>query len=71
MGVTMGRVPDVGHGCGRIAIRVAKLNPGYSIDGIDLSKSMLSLAARNAREQGVGDRIPFSPGPSASPQSHL
>ena len=54
MGVATGRVLDVGTGPGRIAIRVAKLNPGYSIDGIDLSKSMLALAERNARDQGVG-----------------
>lgn len=62
MGVAAGRVLDVGTGPGRIAIRIAKLNPALSIDAIDLSDSMLSLAERNAREQGVGDRIHFSRG---------
>lgn len=62
MGVATGRVLDVGTGPGRIAIRIAKLNPAFSIDAIDLSKSMLSLAEQNAREQGIGDRIRFSLG---------
>ncbi len=62
MGVSTGRVLDVGTGPGRIAIRIANLNPAFSIDAIDLSKSMLSLAERNAREQGIGDRIRFSLG---------
>jgi ubiquinone/menaquinone biosynthesis C-methylase UbiE len=62
MGVATGRVLDVGTGPGRIAIRIAKLNPGLSIDAIDLSKNMLSLAERNAREERVGDRIHFSVG---------
>ena len=62
MGTASGRVLDVGTGPGRIAIRMAKLNPGLSIDAMDLSKNMLSLAERNAREQGVGDRIRFSLG---------
>jgi len=62
MGVTTGKVLDVGTGPGRIAIRIAKLNPAFSIDAIDLSKSMLSLAEQNAREQGIGDRIRFSLG---------
>jgi ubiquinone/menaquinone biosynthesis C-methylase UbiE len=59
MGTLTGKVLDVGTGPGRIAIRMAKLNPGFSIDAMDLSKNMLSLAERNAREQGVGDRVRF------------
>ena len=62
MGVAEGRVLDVGTGPGRIAIRIAKLNSRLAIDAIDLSASMLALAERNAREQGVGDRILFSRG---------
>ena len=62
MGVAAGRVLDVGTGPGRIAIRIAKLNPRLSIDAIDLSKNMLALAEQNAREQRVGDRIHFSRG---------
>ncbi len=62
MGVATGKVLDVGTGPGRIAIRIAKLNPKFSIDAIDLSKTMLTLAEQNAREQRVGDRIRFSLG---------
>lgn len=68
MGVREGRVLDVGTGSGRIAIRLAKLNPALAIDAIDLSRSMLDLARRNAVRAGVestrfsvGDakRIPY------------
>lgn len=62
MGVTQGRVLDVGAGPGRIAIRLARLNPRFSIDAIDLSRNMLALAARNAQEAGVGERIRCSIG---------
>jgi ubiquinone/menaquinone biosynthesis C-methylase UbiE len=62
MGVTTGRVLDVGTGPGRIAIRLAKLNPNLSIEAIDFSKNMLSMAERNARDEGVGERIRFSVG---------
>jgi len=53
MGVRRGRVLDVGTGSGRIAIRLARLNPALTIEGIDLSTSMLELATLNARRQGV------------------
>src|SRR5437867_1944455 len=53
MGVRQGRVLDVGTGSGRIAIRLAKLNPSLSIDGIDLSQSMLDLARTNAVREGI------------------
>jgi ubiquinone/menaquinone biosynthesis C-methylase UbiE len=71
MGVREGRVLDVGTGSGRIAIRLARLNPALAIEGIDLSRSMLDLAGLNARRAGVhnvqfsvGDakRIPFDDG---------
>lgn len=71
MGVREGRVLDVGTGSGRIAIRLAKLGSSLSIDGIDLSTSMLELARANAaRDQvtnvrfSVGDakRIPYDDG---------
>ena len=53
MGVSCGRVLDVGTGSGRLAIRLAKLNPELEIVGIDLSDSMLKLAERNAAREGV------------------
>jgi ubiquinone/menaquinone biosynthesis C-methylase UbiE len=71
MGVRQGRVLDVGTGSGRIAIRLARLNPALQIEGIDLSNSMLELARTNATRAGVanvhfslGDakQIPFADG---------
>ena len=55
MGVGKGRVLDVGTGSGRIAIRLARLNPALTIDAIDLSQSMLDLAVENARRAGVSN----------------
>jgi len=61
MGVSAGRVLDVGTGSGWIAIRLAKLNPDFAIDAIDLSHSMIELAKVNARREQVGN-IAFSIG---------
>jgi ubiquinone/menaquinone biosynthesis C-methylase UbiE len=55
MGVRRGRVLDVGTGAGRIAIRLARLNPDLDITGIDLSNSMLDLARRNAANAEVAN----------------
>jgi len=60
MGVIEGRVLDVGCGPGRISTRLAKLNPGFSIEGIDLSQSMLDLAVRTAASNGVSRNTNFS-----------
>jgi ubiquinone/menaquinone biosynthesis C-methylase UbiE len=61
MGVRRGRVLDVGTGSGRIAIRLAKLNPELAIEAIDLSRSMLDLARLNAAREGI-ENIRFSIG---------
>jgi ubiquinone/menaquinone biosynthesis C-methylase UbiE len=53
MGVRRGRVLDVGTGSGRIAVRLAKLNPDLMIEAIDLSRSMLDRANRHAAQKGV------------------
>jgi ubiquinone/menaquinone biosynthesis C-methylase UbiE len=68
MGVARGRVLDVGTGSGRIAIRLARMNPAFQIEAIDLSQSMLDLGRANAAREGItnltfamGDakRIPY------------
>jgi ubiquinone/menaquinone biosynthesis C-methylase UbiE len=53
---------DVGTGTGRIAIGVAKYNPDIKIIGVDLSETMLNVAEKNAREEGVNERIRFMKG---------
>ena len=62
MGVTEGRVLDVGCGPGRISVRLAKLNPRFKIDGIDLSKNMLRLAVQTAAREGVARNTNFTLG---------
>src|SRR5215475_9113742 len=61
MGVGRGRVLDVGTGSGRIAIRLARLNPALAIQGIDLSHSMIELARVNAAKAGLTN-VQFSVG---------
>lgn len=62
MGIDAGRVLDVGTGPGRIAIRLARLNPALVVEGIDLSRSMLALAEQNAERAGVSSRVRFTLG---------
>jgi ubiquinone/menaquinone biosynthesis C-methylase UbiE len=62
MGVAEGRVLDVGCGPGRISVRLAKLNPRFKIDGIDLSKNMLRLAVQTAAREGVAQNTNFTLG---------
>lgn len=61
MGVRRGRVLDVGTGTGRLAIRLARLNPELLIDAVDLSSRMLELARTNAEREGL-QNIRFSSG---------
>jgi ubiquinone/menaquinone biosynthesis C-methylase UbiE len=59
------RVLEVAPGPGYFAIELARL--GYRVDGLDISKSFVEIAARNAREasvevafrQGNASRMPF------------
>jgi ubiquinone/menaquinone biosynthesis C-methylase UbiE len=61
-GIEKGRAIDVGTGPGIFPIFVTKAIPGIRFKGIDLSPIMVDLAKRNAREEGIADRIEFEAG---------
>ena len=51
------RIADVGTGSGVIAICAAKHLPGCRVTALDASPAALSIAAANAAEHGVANRI--------------
>ncbi|SEO67814.1 class I SAM-dependent methyltransferase [Aquisalimonas asiatica] len=60
IGVTGGRVLDVGCGPGDIPLRLARRFPGLRVDGLDGAEAMLALARDAlAREPAIGDRVRF------------
>jgi len=65
-GIEKGRAIDVGTGPGVFPIFVTKAIPEIRFKGIDLSQIMVDLAKRNAREEGMADRIEFEVGSAYS-----
>ena len=65
-GIEKGRAIDVGTGPGVIPIFMTKAIPGIRFKGIDLSPIMVDLGRRNARDEGVADRIEFEVGSAYS-----
>jgi len=65
-GIEKGSAIDVGTGPGVIPIFMTKAIPGIRFKGIDLSPIMVDLAKRNARDEGIGDRIEFGVGSAYS-----
>ncbi|UCH30037.1 MAG: peptide chain release factor N(5)-glutamine methyltransferase, partial [Myxococcales bacterium] len=53
------RVLDVGTGSGAIAVTIAAERPLAQVTATDNSEAALQVAADNARELGVGDRVSF------------
>ncbi len=53
------RIVDVGTGSGAIAIALAVHLPNAEITALDISSDALAVAAANAHEHAVGDRIRF------------
>jgi release factor glutamine methyltransferase len=53
------RVLEIGHGCGAVAIALAKELEGAQIVATDVSPGAHALAVENASAHGVGERIRF------------
>lgn len=60
-----GTVLEVGPGPGYVAIELARLLPEARIFGLDISATMVEIAARNAGEHGVEGRVTFQQGNAA------
>lgn len=50
---------DIGTGSGCIAISLAHYNKNALVRGIDISKSALEVAKKNAKDLGVSERVTF------------
>lgn len=60
--IQAGRVLEIGPGPGFVAIEIARLLPEVRVVGLDLSQTMIDIAASNAREHGVSKRVEFREG---------
>lgn len=58
----IGRILDVGTGCGCIAVALARHLPEVELGASDISEAALAVARRNADRHGVGERIDFRGG---------
>jgi ubiquinone/menaquinone biosynthesis C-methylase UbiE len=65
-GIEKGRAIDVGTGPGTFRIFISKAIPGIRFKGIDLSPVMVEIARRNARDEGLADKIEFEVGSAYS-----
>jgi len=52
-----GTVLDIGCGYGAIGIAIAKLNPRLRVYMVDINREAVKLARRNAKRNGVEDRV--------------
>jgi len=59
LGITSGRLLDVGTGPGGIPLKIARRLAGIRTVGIDYSRNMILAAQRTAAEQGLADRLAF------------
>ncbi len=58
-GLAEPRIADVGTGSGILAVTLAKHLPAACVVATDMSKTALKVAAENARQHGVTERIEF------------
>jgi ubiquinone/menaquinone biosynthesis C-methylase UbiE len=57
-----GRILDLGTGPGYLPIEIVKRSPELTVVGIDLSRSLIKMARRNAVSAGVARRLHFEVG---------
>ena len=57
-----GKLLEIGSGPGRLAVQLARIAPGLSVIGVDLSPTMVEHATRRAGEAGLAGRVRFEVG---------
>ena len=57
-----GKLLEVGSGPGRLAVRLARVAPGITLTGVDISETMVERAARRAVGAGLSGRVRFAVG---------
>jgi SAM-dependent methyltransferase len=57
-----GKLLEVGSGPGRLAVRLARENPGITLTGVDISGAMVERAARRAAGASLSERVRFEVG---------
>ena len=62
MGVTTGRILDVGTGSGIVALEIAKTLPNTEVIGLDLSEPLLDIARADAKAAGLTKNLIFKKG---------
>jgi ubiquinone/menaquinone biosynthesis C-methylase UbiE len=65
-GIEKGMAIDIGTGPGTFPIFLSKAIPGVHFKGIDLSPVMVEIGRRNAKEEGLADKIEFEVGSAYS-----
>jgi SAM-dependent methyltransferase len=61
-----GKLLEVGSGPGRLAVRLARENPGITLTGVDISGAMVERAARRAAGASLSERVRFEVGDIAA-----
>lgn len=65
------RVLDLGCGVGAIALCLLARCPDISVQGLELNPDLVTLARRNAAENGVADRFEIHQGNVAAPPDEI
>jgi ubiquinone/menaquinone biosynthesis C-methylase UbiE len=63
--VQAGQALEIGPGPGFISLELAKLLPEMRVTGLDLSETMVEMAAENAKAYGLSERVRFKKGDAA------